>query len=127
MQTLIADIDVAALESFGVAQQSRKRSAEEDAGPKVKPKKVKKKKTRLPKGVEPGKVADPERWLPERDRSTYRPKGRKDKKKAAGATQGGPTVAGESSEVLGGELLKKAGGGPGGGANKKKKKKGGKW
>ncbi|KAH0608288.1 uncharacterized protein H6S33_002340 [Morchella sextelata] len=127
VQTLISDIDAAALESLGVAQQSRKRSAEEDAGPKVKPKKVKKKKTRLPKDVEPGKAADPERWLPERDRSTYRPKGRKDKKKAAGATQGGPTAAGESSEVLGGELLKKAGGGPGGGANKKKKKKGGKW
>lgn len=45
-------------------------------------------KSRLPKDYEQGKVPDPERWLPLRDRSTYRPKGKKGRAKAA-LTQGG--------------------------------------
>jgi len=99
--------------------------------PLVKTKKAKKKKPRLPPNADPSKKVDPERWLPMRDRSYYKPKGRKGKQKAAAATQGGP-VAEESMELAGGGRLdvlkvdqaKKAGGGA---ANKKKKKKGGKW
>lgn len=45
-------------------------------------------KSRLPKNYEQGKAPDPERWLPLRDRSTYRPKGKKGRAKAA-LTQGG--------------------------------------
>lgn len=132
VEKLIAGVDVSALESFGVAQPSRKRAAEEEAMPLVKAKKTKKKKPRLPPNADPSKKLDPERWLPMRDRSYYKPKGRKGKQKVAAATQGGP-VAEESMELTGGGRLdvlkvdqaKKAGGG--GPANKKKKKKGGKW
>lgn len=133
VQTLISGIDAEALESLGVAQPTKKRPAEEEAGPKTKQKKIRKKKPRLPKDFDPasGKKADPERWLPLRDRSTYKPKGKKDKKKAAGATQGGAVTTGteESMELAGGGKLdvKKVGGGAGGGPSKKKKKKGGKW
>lgn len=45
-------------------------------------------KSRLPKDYEQGKAPDPERWLPLRDRSTYRPRGKKGRAKAA-LTQGG--------------------------------------
>ena len=131
VESLIAGIDVDSLESAGVAQPPRKRGAEDDSMPLSKPKKVRKKKARLPANVDTSKKADPERWLPMRDRSYYKPKGRKDKKKAAAATQGGPVE--ESMELAGGGRIdvvkvdKKVAGGTGGGANKKKKKKGGKW
>lgn len=126
---LIAGIDAAALESLGVAQQSRKRAAEEEeeAGqPKEKGKRVKRKKSRVPPEML-GKTPDAERWLPVKDRSSYRPKGKKDKRKAAGATQGG--AVGEESVEAKTEVKKLVGGGGGGagGAAKKKKKKGGKW
>ena len=45
-------------------------------------------KSRLPKNTDHCKKPDPERWLPLRDRSTYRPKGKKGKQKAATLTQG---------------------------------------
>jgi signal recognition particle subunit SRP72 len=45
-------------------------------------------KSRLPKDYDPSKPPDSERWLPLRDRSTYRPKGRKGKQRAAERTQG---------------------------------------
>lgn len=121
---LIAGIDAAALEALGVAQQPRKRAAEEEPRAKTKGKRVKVKKSKVPPGLV-GKTADPERWLPVRDRSSYRPKGKKDKRKAAaalGATQGG--AVGEETEVkVEAKKLIVAGGG----AGKKKKKKGGKW
>ncbi|KAI5800011.1 hypothetical protein EDC01DRAFT_613135 [Geopyxis carbonaria] len=128
--TLISGIDVAALEAAGVAQPSKKRGADIPII-SARPKKVRR-KPKLPKNFDPLKKVDPERWLPMRDRSYYKPKGRKDKKKAAAITQGGPVE--ESMELAGGgrvdvvkvEQGKKTGGG-GGGANKKKKKKGGKW
>ncbi|GAV80365.1 SRP72 domain-containing protein/Apc3 domain-containing protein [Cephalotus follicularis] len=49
-----------------------------------KPKKKRKRKPRYPKGFDPanpGPPPDPERWLPKRERSSYRPK-RKDKRAA---------------------------------------------
>ncbi|KAJ4834214.1 hypothetical protein Tsubulata_028868 [Turnera subulata] len=51
---------------------------------KEKPKKKRKRKPRYPKGFDPanpGPPPDPERWLPKRERSSYRPK-RKDKRAA---------------------------------------------
>jgi signal recognition particle subunit SRP72 len=123
-------VDIDALEQDGVAQPPRKRGIE-DAAPLEKAKKARKRKPRLPQNYDAAKNPDPERWLPMRDRSYYKPKGKKGKQKAAAATQGGPVE--ESMELAGGgridvvkvDQAKKAGGG--GGANKKKKKKGGKW
>jgi signal recognition particle subunit SRP72 len=130
---LISGIDAAALEEAGVptlpapsALASKKRSLDEKD--KEKPVPVKKKKiskSKMPKDFEEGKKMDPERWLPLRDRSTYRPKGKKGKKKAMEMTQGGVVKEEESLELAGGAgtvKVEKAGG-PGG-AGKAKKKKG---
>ena len=131
---LIGNIDVDALENAGIAQPpssaapaSRKRPAED-----TKPTKAKKpRKSRLPKDFDPNKKPDPERWLPLRDRSTYRPKGKKAKARQALFSQGAVANESESSRPAtpGGEVVqgKQKQGGGGGGANKKKKGKGGKW
>ena len=130
---LVAGIDAAALEEAGIArpptapaQDSKKRRAEtHDAARK--PKKIK--ASRMPKDFDPNKKVDPERWLPLRDRSTYKPKGRKGKARQAGLTQGGVVddekakVPAEQQQVL---QQKQAPGGPQA-KNKKKKGKGGKW
>ena len=55
-----------------------------EEGKKEKPKRKRKRKPRYPKGFDPanpGPPPDPERWLPKRERSSYRPK-RKDKRAA---------------------------------------------
>lgn len=130
-------IDASALESAGIpslpqtpnnaSQQSKKRAA--PAGqtqPEVK--KAKKiRDSRKPKDFDENKKMDPERWLPLRDRSSYKPKGKKGKKKAADLTQGGVVKEEESLELAGGSgsvKVEKAGviSGGGGGASKKKKK-----
>ena len=127
---LIAGIDVAALEEAGVpplpssgsstAANSRKRAL--DGKPKPAKKRVR--KSRLPADYDPSKTPDPERWLPLKDRSTYRPKGRKGRQKAAEKTQGG--VSGEKgidAKGGGGEgVIKAAEKKPGGGQAKGKKK-----
>ena len=90
---LAAGVDIKALESAGMPQVvqnassvlSRKRAATENA----KPPKKRMRKARLPKDYDPNKKPDSERWLPLRDRSTYRPKGKKGKQKQAALTQGG--------------------------------------
>lgn len=126
---LIAGVDVDALENAGIPQsanaiaiaqagQGRKRAAVD--GLSSKKKRVR--KSRLPKDYDPNKKPDPERWLPLRDRSTYRPK--KKKGKRDDRTQGGGNVnesldisnrpAGTASEVVTGNT--------GGGKNKKKGK-----
>ncbi|PIA51387.1 hypothetical protein AQUCO_01100306v1 [Aquilegia coerulea] len=56
----------------------------EEGKAKTKTKKKRKRKPRYPKGFDPanpGPAPDPERWLPKRERSSYRPK-RKDKRAA---------------------------------------------
>jgi len=128
---LISGIDAAALEDAGiptlptptVAVTSKKRAAETE---KEKPvKKAKIRKSKMPKDFEEGKKMDPERWLPLRDRSSYRPKGKKGKKKAMELTQGGLVREEESLELAGGAgtvKVEKSGGG-GGKAKKKKGKK----
>jgi signal recognition particle subunit SRP72 len=84
IQTLIADVDVHNLEYSGVMPLLAKRTVGTDvSGPSKKRKRSG--KPRLPKEYDSGKKPDLERWLPKRDRSTWKPK-RKDKKKM---TQGG--------------------------------------
>lgn len=53
----------------------------------LKNKKKKKKKNPAPKNFQPGFVPDPERWIPLRERSTYK-KRRKDKRKLMKGPQG---------------------------------------
>ena len=94
---LIVGIDISALESAGIPKLSpnipaagtKKRARDTDS----KPAKKRIRKSRMPKEIDPKKPPDPERWLPLRDRSSYKPKGKKGKGKAAALTQGG--VSGE--------------------------------
>lgn len=127
---LTRGIDAASLEEAGIpvlapppVLESKKRSAE--ALEKEKPAKKRKiPKGKMPKDFEEGKKMDPERWLPLRDRSTYRPKGKKGKKKAMDLTQGGVVKEEESLELAGGAGTVKVEKAPqGGGKNKKKKAK----
>ena len=126
---LIAGIDIDALEEAGVPSvpsasapaTSRKRALDD----KPKPAKKRVRKSRLPKGYDPSKTPDPERWLPLKDRSTYRPKGRKGRQKAAEKTQGGGVTGEKGAEAKagGGEgVIKAAEKKPGGGQAKGKKK-----
>lgn len=125
---LIAGIDVSALESAGVPRPSstdaenlkRKRALDE----KPKPAKKRVRKSRLPKDYDPNKQPDPERWLPLRDRSTYKPKGKKGRKKAEQLTQGGVGENKAESTKGGGEGVLQAKGGGGGASKKSGKKKG---
>lgn len=135
ISTLISDVDAAALESAGLAQPTsapgvtattRKRPAED-----TKPKKAKKiRPSRMPKDYDPSKTPDPERWLPLRDRSTYRPKGKKGKARANLLSQGAAPAGdsdGSRPATPGGEVVKgkgQSGGGGGGSGAKKKKAKG---
>lgn len=104
LDKLTSNVDSEALERSGIAQRSasdqqqhssnRKRPAASAADtPSAKTKKVR--KTKMPKEYDPGKTPDPERWLPLRDRSSYRAKGRKNKARQAMLSQGA-AVVGES-------------------------------
>ncbi|KAL2361927.1 hypothetical protein RJZ56_005179 [Blastomyces dermatitidis] len=138
VQDLIADIDVSSLEAAGIPStttstilptasapatgaSSRKRPAADDANKKEATKK-RVRKSRLPKDYDPNKKPDPERWLPLRDRSSYRPKGKKGKQRAAERTQGG--VVNEKSEESAASTPVIQAKGQGGGNQKKKKGKG---
>lgn len=128
---LIKDIDAEALENAGIAQPptaatdltaTRKRPADEQ---QPKPKKHKKLcKSKMPKDYDPNRKPDPERWLPLRDRSSYKPKGKKGKAKQAMMAQGAvsedsrPTTP--AAEVVKSKSQQQGGG-------KKKKGKGNKW
>jgi signal recognition particle subunit SRP72 len=100
---LIQDMDAAALENAGVPLGNtstntitRKRSAPSKP---VHARTKRLRKARMPKEFVEGKKMDPERWLPMRDRSYYRPKGRKGKKRAEGLTQGGAVAEEKSAPV----------------------------
>ena len=128
---LFSGINAASLEDEGVARPSRtlvaqptvrKRAAEGETAQK---KRKKIRKSRMPKDFEEGKDMDPERWLPLRDRSYWKPKGKKGKKKAEGLTQGGFVEDKGSQQVQSqGSAGGGGGGGGGGGSAAKKKKKG---
>ncbi|KAH6625748.1 hypothetical protein C7974DRAFT_337966 [Boeremia exigua] len=100
---LVADIDAAALESAGVptttalVSEARKRSVAPTKTIASRPKRLR--KVRMPKDYDANKKIDAERWLPMRDRTYYRPKGRKGKKRAEGLTQGGPVAEEKKVEV----------------------------
>ena len=55
-------------------------------------KKRKKKKPKLPKNYNPKVKPDPERWLPRRERSTYKQKKRRRGNEPMKGTQGGPSA-----------------------------------
>ncbi|WPH03030.1 signal recognition particle subunit srp72 [Acrodontium crateriforme] len=127
---LVAKIDIDELENAGIAQlpsstsatvTTRKRSAEE-----TKPKKTKKMRPRrMPKDYDENKKPDPERWLPLRDRSTYRPKGKKNKARQAMLAQGAaPATDSEGSRPAtpGGDVVKGKQSGSAASKNKKKSK-----
>lgn len=143
VEKLTAGVDVSALLDAGVAtlpvvapqqSQGKKRAREDDEIGEQKQQqqqaaKKQRRKRKLPKDYDPAKKPDPERWLPLRDRSSYRPKGRKGKQKAQAATQGGYVKGDEETlELAGGagsvkvEKAPASGGGGGGGGAKKKKK-----
>jgi len=130
-QDLVADVDVTELENAGVPQSqasiaanaaviagARKRASKDQQNARAK-KRIR--KSRLPKDYDPNKKPDPERWLPLRDRSSYRPKGRKGRQRAAERTQGG-IVNEKADDVSAGKQQKSAGGGGSGGSSSKKKK-----
>lgn len=128
---LISDVDVAALEKSGITPSSASAAAAAAAiaGARKRPsdgktqrvtKRVR--KSRLPKDYDPNRAPDPERWLPLRDRSTYRPKGRKGKQRAAERTQGGVVDEKKAEETSAGQAKAQTGGG--GASSKKKKGKG---
>ncbi|KAJ5126014.1 hypothetical protein N7526_008191 [Penicillium atrosanguineum] len=127
---LVAGVDVSALESAGIAPSAssaaaaaaafagaRKRSATDKGDHATK----RVRKSRLPKDYDESKKSDPERWLPLRDRSSYRPKGRKNKQRAADRTQGG--VVSERAEESPAPQQQKSGGGNNAKKNKKKGKR----
>ncbi|KAI8627769.1 hypothetical protein F5Y19DRAFT_165819 [Xylariaceae sp. FL1651] len=127
VERLTAGVDVQALVDAGVCSvstttpSSKKRAATDEPEKGMATKRRRKK--RLPKNYEEGKQPDAERWLPLRDRSTYRPKGKKGKKRAQEVTQGGVVKEEETLELVGGAgavKVEKATSGQGG----KKKKKG---
>ena len=125
---LVQGIDVDVLENAGIPQSSnalaiaqktasKKRPAPDQGSNK--PKRIR--KSRLPKDYDPSKTPDPERWLPLRDRSTYRPKGKKGRRRDADRTQGG-IVADDVGVKDTGSPARAPLVGAGGGTNKKKKK-----
>ncbi|KAF2481693.1 hypothetical protein BDY17DRAFT_252876 [Neohortaea acidophila] len=133
ISTLTAGIDVAALENHGIATPStgaqvaaRKRPAPDTSKTAKAAKKIR--KSRLPKDYDPKKTPDPERWLPLRDRSSYRPpKGGKKGKARLNALSQGAAPSGDGSDASrpgtpGGEVVKAKQ--TGGGGGKKKKAKG---
>lgn len=104
---LTAGIDVASLEAAGIAKPvtqpqpqastKAKRPTEDSNQKPAKPHKIR--KSQMPKDFDPNKKMDPERWLPLRDRTNYRPKGKKKNKAAAMMSTQGGIVSEESRPV----------------------------
>ncbi|RDA89008.1 hypothetical protein CP532_0694 [Ophiocordyceps camponoti-leonardi (nom. inval.)] len=134
VESLVSSIDVEALASGGIvapashvtpsSHTAAKRPAAMDSTAGENAAKKRRKRKRLPKNMEEGKAPDPERWLPLRDRSTYRPKGKKGKKKVADSTQGGVVKQEETLELVGGGGVKVEKTSSALNSAKKKKKKG---
>ncbi|KAK6543839.1 Signal recognition particle core component [Orbilia ellipsospora] len=125
--TLLKDTKVSSLLESGVAAPPTKKRPLESA-PKTQVKTRKKRKIRLPKGgIDPNKKPDPERWLPLRDRSSYKPKGKKDKRKAKDLTQGGVVTDKDGdTEMIGGNTVTKVSAPVSSASKNKNKKKAGK-
>lgn len=93
INSLVSGVDVDALEKNGVSLLL-KRPASAPEQYKVTKKKTKARKPRLPKDYDPASTPDPERWMPKRDRSTWKPK--RKEKKGKNITQGGQVDEGLS-------------------------------
>ncbi|KAF4996476.1 hypothetical protein FGRMN_4473 [Fusarium graminum] len=110
VDSLIEGIDVESLLTAGVATTASKigTSSLKRAAPSGSAEKTNKRRRniRLPKNYVEGTKPDPERWLPLRDRSSYRPKGKKGKKKAGESTQGGMVKEEETLDLVGGGGVK---------------------
>ena len=120
-EELVARTSMASLLNAGVVSAaSNVGQAKRKEAPSQTEASTKKRRKRIPKDVEEGKRPDPERWLPLRDRSSYRPKGKKGKKKASDATQGG-MVKEETLELVGGAGAVKVEKAPNVSSKKKKK------
>lgn len=83
-----AGINVDSLSLAGLEPLLKKRSAPE-ADKQSSEIKRKHKKPRLPKNYDAEKQPDPQRWIPLRDRSNYKPPKTQGKKKVLASTQGG--------------------------------------
>ncbi|ODV91448.1 hypothetical protein CANCADRAFT_71127 [Tortispora caseinolytica NRRL Y-17796] len=103
VEELTSSIDVTNLLSAGLAKPVSTTADIKTEPSTIKPDRETKIKGKLPKNYDPNRQPDPERWLPMRDRSYYKPK-RKDRKKVLGATQG----AGKVSEDLAVSAVPKA-------------------
>ncbi|KAL9112617.1 MAG: hypothetical protein Q9227_003188 [Pyrenula ochraceoflavens] len=134
LSPLISNIDTTALLAQGIpnppisAERTAKLKRKAGAGSADAPKKKRMRKNRLPKDYVEGKVMDPERWLPARERSGWRPP-KKGKKGRGGGDRGGAQGGFEEGSrpgtgvgVVGGSGGGVGGGGGGGGGGKKKKK-----
>ncbi|KAL0933025.1 signal recognition particle subunit SRP72 [Colletotrichum truncatum] len=125
IDSLIGGINLDQLVGEGVATFATPASQTKKRGLETQPTEStnkKKRRRKLPKNYEEGKKMDPERWLPLRDRSSYRPKGKKGKKKANESTQGGFVKDEETLELAGGAGSVKVEKAPASSSNKKKKK-----
>lgn len=132
LSRLISSVDVTSLENAGIPKSapssapttSTKRAAPSSAQP---PKSKKLKKSKTPKDFDPAKKMDPERWLPIKDRSSYRPKGKKGKARQAMFMQGGAVAedsgAGSGASTPAAQVVEAKNAAKKG----KKKGKGGKW
>ncbi|KAH0291419.1 signal recognition particle protein [Aureobasidium namibiae CBS 147.97] len=132
LSRLISSVDVSALEHAGIPKStpaaplttSTKRAAPTSTQT---PKSKKLKKSKTPKDFDPAKKMDPERWLPIKDRSSYRPKGKKGKARQAMFMQGGAVAedsgAGSGASTPAAQVVEAKNAAKKG----KKKGKGGKW
>ena len=125
---LTAGVDISSLLAAGVAHPpasslvplSKKRPAPETTVQEpLRKKRIR--KSRMAKDYDENKTPDPERWLPLRDRSTYRAKSKRGKLKQAAMTQGGPVSDEKVKTEITGVVKSESKGGP---ASKKKKAKG---
>lgn len=139
---LTQGLDISALEAAGVPPMpstlprasTQKGAKKRKAEAAEKPKKKRVRLSKRPKDFVEGKKMDDERWLPLRERSSYRPKGKKGKRRQAEQTQGGPaeksgTETNTAGSGGGGGVVTApgagaSGGGVGGAAKGKGKKKG---
>ena len=126
VSTLIQGVDVETLITAGVAAPPKNPSGAKRSAPNARESDKKPTKKRrvgkLPQSYDENKKPDPERWLPLKDRSSYRPKGKKGKKKAQESTQGGVVKEEEMLDLVGGGGVKVEKAPASGGTNKKKKK-----
>ena len=93
---LVGGVDATKLEEAGVATSALDRHMPPKGRGRsaiAQPARVKRmRKGRMPAEYDPDKKVDPERWLPMRDRSYYKPKGKRGKKQPDTSTQGGAVV-----------------------------------